>query len=341
MITQGGEIMVDKLLSIKRLMTSKLTFGIWSIKVFKAQSFISMPPQQNFKSPSLQAADIKGVHAEFIADPFIIRHDSKYFMFFEVLDKSSGKGIIGLATSWDGEKWGYEKIVLKEEYHLSYPYVFKANNFFYMIPESCEANRVLLYKAKNFPYDWEISHEMIKGKYVDSSIFHYKNKWWMFAGKSAKLHLFFSDKLDGYWKEHPKSPLITNNINITRPGGRVIVENNEIYRYTQDGQPTYGSAVRVFKIKQLSEKEYSEEEVNLILCGTNSDTDWRKDGMHTIDQLKINENEWLVAVDGHKLVKKNYLLWKLDRIFSNLFVTLLILQKLKTLDIFCLNEINF
>jgi hypothetical protein len=305
--------------------SKKITLGIWSIKVFNSNSLIYKPPiNEKFVCPTLQASDVTDVRAEFIADPFIIEYDSKYYMFFEVLDKSTGKGIIGLATSGNGGEWRYERIVLKESYHLSYPHVFKFNGEFYMIPESSEANRVFLYKAQNFPYEWEIDCELLNGQYVDSSIFHYDNKWWMFAGQSGKLHLFFSNKLEGEWKKHPKSPLITNDFIITRPGGRVIVDKNKIYRYAQDGEPNYGRAVRVFNIKQLSEKEYVEEEVNLILSGTNSEQDWRKDGMHSIDQIKINENQWLVAVDGHKLVSRNYILWKLDNIFSKFFIKLLL-----------------
>jgi hypothetical protein len=297
---------------VKELLNRKITLGIWSIKVFHSHSFISMPPnEKSLEHPTLQASDVTDVSAEFIADPFIMFHDSKYHMFFEVLDKSSRKGIIGLATSTDGEQWNYEKIVLKECFHLSYPYVFEFNGDYYMIPESSESNRVLLYKAKNFPYNWEIAYELLSGRYVDSSIFQYKDKWWIFTGKSGKLHLFFSDKLEGNWKEHPKSPLISNDYHTTRPGGRVLVDRDDIYRYTQDGKPSYGSAVRVFKVKKLTETDYQEEEVNLVLSGTKRELDWRKDGMHNIDQLKTTDGRWLIAVDGHKLKQKNHIIWKL------------------------------
>jgi hypothetical protein len=302
------------------LINKKITLGIWSIKVFSSNTLISQPPdEQNFLSQTITAADVNDVPAEFVADPFIISHDSKLFMFFEILDKSTGKGIIGLAVSQDGIKWDYDKCVLREEYHLSYPYVFKFNNNFYMIPESSEANGVFLYKAKSFPYEWERVKELINGKYVDSSIFQYDNKWWIFAGRSGKLHLFFSEQLEGDWIEHPKSPLIVNNYSITRPGGRVIVDKGNIYRYTQDCKPNYGSAVRAFKIKKLSNMEFEEEEVNLVLSGTNREMDWRKDGMHTIDQLKVDHNQWLIVVDGHKLERKNYVKWKLDMIYSKYF----------------------
>ncbi|NHC43329.1 hypothetical protein G6549_25995 [Bacillus sp. MM2020_1] len=303
------------------LFNRKMTVGIWSIKVFISHSIISSFPDENkLKTPSLQASDVTDVPAEFVADPFIISHDSRLYMFFEILDKSSEKGIIGVASSENGEKWNYDRAVLKEDYHLSYPYVFEYNGNFYMIPESSEVSKVLLYKAKNFPYEWEKTCEIIQGNYVDSSIFQYNDKWWMFAGKSGKLHLFFSDDLEKNWAEHPKSPLITNNSSITRPGGRVIVDNHTIYRYTQDGKPTYGSAVRVFKITKLSDIEYEEKEISLVLNGSKKEMGWNKDGMHSIDQLELEENKWLVAVDGHKLEDRNYFSWKIDRILAKWFV---------------------
>ncbi|MEH7226820.1 hypothetical protein V7112_23775, partial [Bacillus sp. JJ1566] len=233
------------------------------------------------------------------------------------------KGIIGLAISEDGQNWKYDKVVLKEEFHLSYPYVFEFNGEFYMIPETCEENKILLYKAKNFPYEWTLASELVTGSYVDSSIFRFNNKWWMFAAKSGKLHLFFSEKLEKDWMEHPMSPLITNNKRITRPGGRVIVENGKIYRYTQDGYPNYGSAVNVFKITKLTENDYEEEQINLVLSGTKKENDWNSDGMHTIDQLKLGDNNWLIVVDGHKFERRNHLLWKMDRISAK---TLSLLQ---------------
>jgi len=309
------------LLLIVWLFKKKMILGIWSISVFNSRSILSsFPGEEKFKEPTLQASDVWDVPAEFVADPFIIAHDNKFFMFFEILDKSTGKGIIGLASSEDGDHWNYERAVIKENYHLSYPYVFKHNDSIYMIPETSEANKVLLYKAKNFPYEWEIASELLQGNYVDSSIFKYDGKWWIFAGKSGKLHLFYSDDLEKNWTEHPKSPLITNNYSITRPGGRVIVENNNIYRYTQDGKPYYGSAVRVFKITKLSEVEYQEEEISKVLNGSKRELDWNRDGMHSVDHLEISKDHWLIAVDGHKFKNMNYLSWKIDRLLARWIV---------------------
>ncbi|MNI61784.1 hypothetical protein D3C73_1170700 [compost metagenome] len=189
-----------------------------------------------------------------------------------------------------------------------------------MLPETAEVNHVVLYKASEFPYKWEVACDLINGRYLDPSIVKMNDKWWIFAGTGkGDLHLFHSEQLEGPWIEHPQSPIITSNMRITRPGGRITVSDGIVYRYTQSDYPHYGESVRLFKVNKLSETEYEEEEVSLILSGTHKDDDWRRDGMHHIDQLKINDNQWLVAVDGYTSHTKNYVLWKLDRIKSKLF----------------------
>ena len=286
--------------------------GVWSIKVFTSPGVIKEEPAEKIlKTPTLRASDVTDLPAEFIADPFIIYRDNSYYLFFEVLDKSNMKGVISFAHSEDGVDWKYGRKVLQESYHLSYPYVFEHEGECYMIPETIEAGKILLYKAKQFPDDWEVVYELVDGKYADPSLFYYDRKWWMFASSQGQLHLFHSPSLTEHWVEHPKSPLIRNNHHVTRLGGRVIVENGRIYRYTQDGKPTYGRAVRVFEITELNDSQFKEREINLVLNGT-ANHGWRRDGMHSIDQVKTSDNQWLVAVDGHRLESRPYLLWKLD-----------------------------
>lgn len=300
------------------MLKRKIEVANWSIKVFKTDYFYPKKPNDyEFHEPTLTALDVTDVPAGFIADPFIVSYNSRYFMFFEIYNNSLLRGEIGLATSGDGEKWRYEKVILKEKYHLSYPHVFNYKNQFYMVPESVENNGVFLYKAKNFPYEWERVSTLIEGEYFDATVFQYNGKWWMMAASTGELHLFFSEKLDGKWKEHPKSPLIENDFSISRPAGRVIISGDSIFRFTQDNSTHYGKLVRSFTIKKLSETEYVEEERKVILKGSDKDNDWRKDGMHHIDQIKINKNEWLIAVDGNKLAQENYMKWKMKRLLGN------------------------
>jgi hypothetical protein len=310
-----------KIVNLFSLFRNGIVVSVWSILVFSSDDFVSAAPYDNkLEIPTLQASDVTDVPAEFVADPFIIRYESEFFMFFEVLNKAIGRGEIGVATSVDGHKWNYGKIVLREKYHLSYPQVFNYKGEIFMLPETAEANRVLLYKAKKFPFEWEVAGELFSGRLLDPSIVNYNEKWWIFAGTDeGNFHLFYSEKFEGPWVEHPQSPIISNNMRITRPGGRIIVSDGIVYRYTQAVYPHYGDSVRLFKVNKLSELEYDEEEVELILSGTNKENDWRKDGMHHIDQLKMDSGKWLVSVDGHKFVKTSYIAWKLDRILLRIF----------------------
>jgi hypothetical protein len=303
------------------LFSQKIKNYEWSIKVFKSDvPLADKPPLNKWSQPTLQAADVTDVPAEFVADPFMIADASQIYMFFEVLNKKSGRGEVGLATSTDGEKWSYQRIVLAENYHLSYPHVFKVEDDIFMIPESAEANGVFLYQSSNFPYEWEKVWKLISGAYTDSSIFRYADKWWMFVSSlTGNLHLFFSDTIRGKWTEHPNSPVISGDHHITRPAGRVMVHEGRLYRFTQEGVPYYGKSVRSIHITKLSETEYQEEQPTVILTGSGEEGDWRKDGMHHIDQMKMADNEWLIAVDGHAFHSESYLKWRLKRFLRHPF----------------------
>jgi hypothetical protein len=301
------------------LINKKVDIPVWSIKVFKSNNTLKVKPKDPILGkPTIQASDVTDVKAQFVADPFLITHDSKFYMFFEVLNKQNELGEIGLATSENGEEWSYDRIVLREKWHLSYPYVFKDKDQIYMVPESVAANGVFLYKAKNFPYEWEKVTQLVNGKYVDSTIFKYKGKWWMFSASNGDtLHLFFSNQIEEGWVEHPKSPIISGNINISRPAGRVVIKSEGLYRFAQDGFPAYGTLVKSIKINKLSETEYEEEEDNIILTGSGKSSDWRKSGMHQIDQIQIKDNEWMIALDGHIFIPRNYLFWQFERLLRN------------------------
>jgi hypothetical protein len=54
-------------------------------------------------------------------------------MFFEAMNRQTQRGDIGYAESADGVNWQYEKIVINEKFHLSYPHIFEWGNDFYGI----------------------------------------------------------------------------------------------------------------------------------------------------------------------------------------------------------------
>ena len=228
-----------------------------------------------------------------------------WHMFFEVLNSESGRGEIGLASSHDNARWHYRQIVLREPFHLSYPYVFEWENQVYMVPESYQANSVRLYRAVDFPLSWSfVSNLLNDDDFQDTSIFRSNSHWWLLTDHArppyyaGTLRLFHSEQLTGPWIEHPKSPVIDGNPHIARPAGRVLVWNDRVIRFTQDCCPVYGMQVRAFEITELTTTTYHEKEIGGEPLLTGSGIGWNKDGMHHIDPHRLDNGHWIACVDG-------------------------------------------
>ena len=171
-----------------------------------------------------------------------------------------------------------------------------------MIPESVGANSIRLYESVDFPTQWSFVGTLLNGSYADPSIFRFEDKWWMFACPTPYEHdtlrLYYADELLGPWIEHPESPIIKGNAHIARPGGRVLVFDGRIIRYTQDDEPGYGSGVRAFEVTELTTTNYREQEVSKSPILGPSGIGWNARGMHHIDAHQIGNSRWVACVDG-------------------------------------------
>ncbi len=282
----------------------------WAIGIYKGPSPVKLHPTQDIRNPILSAKDVTDIKARFVADPFMIQNATGYFLFFEVLNDKRNTGEIAYAFSKDLLQWQYRNVVLKERFHLSYPYVFFWENRYYMIPECNNSGGIQLYEASQFPDQWHLVTTLIKSTgrnsaLVDPSIIHYQNRWYLFsyALKTKNLHLFGSDSLTGPWKEHPKSPVVQGSPHFARPGGKVINTNASIYRYAQDETPYYGTRVWAFRITELTAETYSEEPVSDQPVLQPGHEWWNSAGMHTIDAHQTGTNEWIALVDGFSIVQ--------------------------------------
>ena len=259
---------------------------IWSIGIYQGPSPLKLCPA-GIAQPVLTAESVTDVVAVCVADPFLLRRGDRWYMFFEVMNWKANKGEIGLATSDDGLHWRYEQIVLAEEFHLSYPHVLVAEDGIYMVPESSQVNSVRLYRAKQFPYDWQCVGELLSGEeYADSSPFWLDGSWWMFSettGYNDTLRLFYAGALSGPWHEHPKSPIVSGDKRIARPAGRVLVGSKLAIRFAQHCEIDYGLAVMATLITQLTRSTYEEYifTANPILGPTGQG--WNSEGMHHVD----------------------------------------------------------
>lgn len=276
----------------------------WGIGIYEGSSPFEFSPARNVENPVLTRRNVSDLDARFVADPFMLRVDKTWYMFFEVMDRQTKKAAIGLAVSENGRQWKYQQIVLREPFHLSYPYVFEWNDQYYMLPESYEANSIRLYQAVDFPTRWSYRATLLSGRfYVDPSVFQNGGKWWLFTEtnaeqKSDTLRLYLADELMGPWQEHPASPLVEGNDQIARPAGRVLVLPNRVIRYAQDCVPVYGTRVRAFEITELTTTKYREQEVRQSPVLSPTGHGWNGSGMHHIDAHRLEDGRWFACVDG-------------------------------------------
>jgi hypothetical protein len=274
----------------------------WSIGIYRSDSPFSFPTSGNRRNPVLTAQDVTDVPAKFVADPFLAEDSSTWYLFFEVYNTDTQQGDLAVATSENTRKWKYERVVLDEPFHLSYPYVFRWQNEYYLIPESFEANAVRLYKAVDFPHQWSFVGSLIDGgDFVDPSIVRVHEKWWIFVSSVSEpnsLQLFYADDLLGPWTEHPASPIATGADNMARPAGRVLVYDGRVFRFQQDLDEAWGHRVWAFEVTDLTTTSYREEKLSEDPILEASGSGWNEKAMHHIDPHQVGDGKWIASVDG-------------------------------------------
>ncbi len=274
----------------------------WTIGIYRSDSPFRFNKLQGWINPLFRAEDVSDVDAEFVADPFLVKEGETWNLFFEVYNNDTEQGDLAVATSKNTWIWQYEKVILDEPFHLSYPYVFKADGDYYLIPESFEDNSVRLYKADSFPTNWSYVETLIDGRdYVDNSIIYYSGKWWLFSSVTSNdmLYLHYADSLTGPWKEHPQSPLVEQDVHKSRPSGRLLIYDGRLFRFTMDIDPPVGThQVMAYEITEITPASYSEKLAQAAPILKASGSGWNGQAMHQLDPVQLDENSWVASVDG-------------------------------------------
>lgn len=288
---------------------------LFTIENGKAQSILQIQNDRNsvFREPTI-----------IVADPFLFVHNDTLFLFYEQ-KKLRHNGTIMMMRTADLEHWSEPVEVLREPFHLSYPWVFEKDGHIYMIPETCGDKSVRLYEAKNSELTkFRFVKKLLEQKtddeneisFSDSSIVMRDGIYYLFTtvinNGVNQLHLFYSDEFMGQYKEHPKSPVCVSK-KYGRNAGCLIEHNNELFRLAQDCENGYGDNVHILKVKELSLDDYTEEAVKEnVLDG--SDKFYRYGG----HQLNIAEfkGKTVIATDA-----KEYHRFIINRLLQKFNIT--------------------
>ncbi len=277
--------------------------NLWTIGIYTGPSPFELSAPSHVKNPVLTGADVtdmKDLNVDTVAHPFMLAVGSRYYVFFTAKDLKADKGGIGLAESRDGLEWRFRRTVIREPFVLSHPCVFQWRDDYYLVPEAHTETSVRLYRATSFPDQWNYEGDLIKGDhFISPTLTRYQDMWWLFASApgNGTLRLFQARDLKGPWTEHPRSPIVKDDLRTARTGGRPFVIDGVLYRLGMDCYPTYGSQVRAFQITDIGPSTYVEKMMETPLVKASSQG-WNALAMHHVDALQTGAHQWMAAVDA-------------------------------------------
>ncbi len=225
---------------------------------------------------------LKAGYRYWYADPFLFEKEGKIYLFVEMFDNKTEKGLIGV-SEWNGEFFSEPRVVLEEPFHLSYPYVFEKDGEIYMMPETQQDGCIQLYKCIHFPDAWKKDRVLVKiSNAVDTVII---NDYLLTSvvdsavDKTTHLEMYSFDNGEPY----KYNPLNTPDSK-TRGAGRPFVFKDKLVRPAQDcSGGNYGKGLYFYEIS-FENNVYSEKMISHIDISNIRTDKISPTGLHTYAQ---------------------------------------------------------
>lgn len=207
----------------------------------------------------------------FFADPMLIEHEGRTWLFCEELPFETRRGLISVAEVGADGSVGPMRPVLERPYHLSYPFVFEDGGRFYMIPESSQNHTVDLYVATDFPHSWRFVRHLLEGFAAhDTTLFRHDGRYVLFTTTLHRMStswdnlcVFEAAALDGpFVAQDPGSLLI--NARQCRSAGAIVERGGDLIRPAQDCSVRYGGAISLNMIDRSKLPVLQQTEVATI-----------------------------------------------------------------------------
>ena len=210
-----------------------------------------------------------------IADPFLFEKDGITYLFYELFDMISSKGCIAFSIVENEHIISEPCIVIKKDYHLSLPFIFEMNNCIYIMPETSDDYRIKLFKAINFPREWEEAEIIIPDVYAcDSVLFEKDNKKYLLSSEMfhntptgeysscyVKNHLY---SINNKYEIASDFGIVSEGSSGVRNAGKIMYEDRMIRVGQNCENNQYGKGIVFYKV--VSVEPYQETEFFRIDC---------------------------------------------------------------------------
>lgn len=241
------------------------------------------------------------------ADPFVFEYKNEVYIFAELFDYIKDYAGIGYCVlDKKTNKFSKWKVVVQEEFHMSYPFIFEKDGSVYMIPETSGNHSLILYKAEQFPDVWVKEKVLLDDvQIVDTTLDDIKeegtlgltyklmqdSKWELWALRFSEDKVCFAE-----------SGPISSDDATARPGGRFFDYNGKKVRVSQDCEKSYGYALNFMELINFSQDHFTEKLIKYIspddIC---VDRQIKITGIHTYNATDSYEVIDIKSVDYNVL----------------------------------------
>jgi hypothetical protein len=205
----------------------------------------------------------------YFADGFALKAEGRLLLVFEDYDYRKRRA--RLSSSWYAEReseFSVPTSILEEPWHLSYPFLFKADGQTWCMPESLSHGAIELYRFDQVTGKLLQHKTLIKGvAAADPTLVFHQNHWYLFFtpayATNVELHIWHADTLDGPFAPHELNP-VKADISNSRPAGAFFTLDGKLYRPAQDCSHTYGGRVVINEVKLLTDAEFLEMQVTSL-----------------------------------------------------------------------------
>jgi hypothetical protein len=225
----------------------------------------------SFDTGGLQ--EVPSMH-NLMADPFLFEHAGALYVFYEAQGSRDEPAWIEVGRL-DGEEFARLGEALRCPYHLSFPFVFAHEGDVFMIPETHQTNRLEIWRATRFPFEWELHATALEGQSpADSVLLRQDARWWLFTNLSrterfsTHMNALYLFEVDGpemrQITPHRLNPIVIGS-NVARNGGSILSFDGVLYRPSQiNARGVYGYGLNLMRIDVLDPENYHETLVRRI-----------------------------------------------------------------------------
>ncbi len=253
----------------------------------------------------------------FRADPFgWTDAEGRISIAHERFDYRTGKGTLEVARLRGASSEPAFEPLAELPVHASYPYLMPMPGLLLCLPEVNESGRTILFKVETGPLRLTYVATLLDDVPLsDGTIFRFGEHHWLFGTRAdrdsqLRLYAWFAPAVDGPWQPHALNP-IKCDITGARPAGTPFWAGGSLIRPAQDCSRSYGGAIALNRILELTPTTFREETVARILPDPDGPY---PDGIHTLsfvgDSILIDGKRqlfrWNAAALNRNFMRRRY-----------------------------------